>query len=58
MKVDLKPCPFCGCSTSLYQTYDGLYVVQCDYCNIGTLYQHNKERAIQLWNRRDGGKKK
>ena len=58
MKVELKPCPFCGCSAGLYQAYDEFYIAQCNGCGIGTLYQRDKDRAIKQWNRRDGGKKK
>lgn len=52
MKVELKLCPFCGCSAGLYKSYDGCYAVQCNVCGNRTLCQRDKDDAIKLWNRR------
>ncbi|MFQ9818809.1 MAG: Lar family restriction alleviation protein [Subdoligranulum sp.] len=38
MKIKLKRCPFCGSTAGLYESYDGMYVVQCNYCSIGTIH--------------------
>lgn len=48
----LKPCSFCGSTAWLYASYDGRYVVQCNYCCIGTIHIKNKQDAIELWNHR------
>lgn len=53
MKIKLKHCPFCGYTAGLYMSYDGLYVVQCNFCNIGTIHMSDKNRAIEIWNRRE-----
>lgn len=50
--IKLKPCPFCGSTAGLYESYDGRYVVQCNYCTIGTIHMKNEQDAIELWNHR------
>ena len=50
--IKLKPCPFCGSTAGLYESYDGRYVEQCNYCTIGTIHMKNKQDAIELWNHR------
>lgn len=59
MKVDLKPCPFCGRPAAYCKNDGGLYVVGClDDCmcmgHIGhiTMVFVSKESAIATWNRR------
>jgi Lar family restriction alleviation protein len=50
--IKLKRCPFCGSTAGLYENYDGSYIVQCNYCCIGTIHMKNKQNAIKLWNHR------
>ena len=50
--IKLKPCQFCGSTAGLYESYDERYVVQCNYCCIGTIHMKNKQGAIELWNHR------
>lgn len=50
--IKLKPCLFCGSTAGLYVSYDGRYVVQCNYCSIRTIHMKNKQNAVDLWNRR------
>lgn len=45
----LLPCG-CGGVPRIYQSYDGLWLVQCDRCSIGTLHRNVKENAISDWN--------
>lgn len=52
MEIKLKRCPFCGSTAGLYESYDGGYVVQCNYCCIGTIHMKSKQKAIELWNHR------
>ena len=62
MSVELKPCPFCGNdSPTLIQRHgkdgwrDWFYVL-CDYvdCGCGATGQwnHDKDEAVEAWNRR------
>lgn len=46
--IELKPCPFCGSTAGLYVSHDGRYVVQCNYCSIGTIHMKSKQKAIEL----------
>lgn len=50
--IKLKPCPFCGSTVGLYVSYGSRYVVQCNYCHIGTIHMESKQKAIELWNHR------
>lgn len=50
--IELKPCPFCGSTAGIYVSYEGEYVVRCDYCRIGTVLTKNEQDAIELWNHR------
>ena len=50
--IELKPCPFCGSTAGIYVSYEGEYVVRCDYCRIGTVLTKNEKDAIELWNHR------
>jgi Lar family restriction alleviation protein len=50
---ELKPCPFCGGSASLEHTRIGFGVV-CWNCQIKTLMDWTKEKAISIWNTRAG----
>ena len=50
--IELKSCPFCGSTAGIYVSYEGEYVVRCDYCRIGTVLTKNEQDAIELWNHR------
>lgn len=50
--MKIKKCPHCGCKADVYQDYTGFYQVQCNVCGCGTLKKYEKEKAIELWNRR------
>lgn len=48
MKIKLKRCPFCGSTAGLYESYDGMYVVQCNYCSIGTIHMRFAAIAVHI----------
>jgi Lar family restriction alleviation protein len=48
---NLKPCPFCGTNTELYD-HAGEYCVECLNCLSGTVWFSTKQLAIEAWNKR------
>lgn len=57
----LKPCPFCGKSTTLDLDISELfsdYAIVCDYneggCGASSGYRDSEEKAVAIWNRRKG----
>ena len=52
VKAELKPCPFCGGHATLtYDDYDG-YQIYCDDCCIMMETDYNKEKLVNMWNKR------
>ena len=59
-EIELKPCPFCGCtSISMieHRDYDGAFFVMCDSCGatLGTALDNmalTEEEITELWNTR------
>ncbi len=56
MKVELKPCPFCGGTNLLEYTTKELYrvptyTIKCANC-MGEMTRTKPQKAIEAWNRR------
>ena len=52
IKANLKPCPCCGGHATLtYDDQDG-YQIYCDDCCIMTETDYNKEKLVDMWNKR------
>lgn len=53
----LKPCPFCGGRAVIFQTYNNLWMVQCQDCLNGTRPYPAEyiQDAARAWNRRTAG---
>lgn len=54
-------CPFCGETDIHIDTYEGeekdmyeIYTITCPECEITFMLPGEKEKVINLWNRRDG----
>lgn len=55
--IELKNCPCCGCKAYLYKdTY--VYKVECSVCGVQTLGCSSAQIVVEMWNRRDGEKKR
>lgn len=61
MKVELKPCPFCGGEdvSSFFHADRGMgesWHVEClaESCGVGTCHHETNAEAIAAWNRRVG----
>lgn len=56
MSEELKPCPFCGESNTLFVEHDVSYYVVCNLCNYGcgttAPVVRSEQEAIEAWNRR------
>jgi len=55
--AELKPCPFCGGEANVVKyavSYGRVYSVACAYCNCRTGRYSSREKAADVWNRRDG----
>lgn len=50
------PCPFCGSDARLIEGGPGNAYVQCTGCKAST-DDRSRERAVELWNRRDAQNK-
>lgn len=51
----MKPCPFCGGPAEMVDNnsfFPNSYFVGCWWCGARTNYEHRKEIAAELWNRR------
>ena len=50
---ELKHCPFCGGTATVWQNYGGLWFVECYECScfLGNEFK-TKEEAIDAWNTR------
>lgn len=58
MKVELKPCPFCGAEAYMWKT-DKFTCIQCDNFSSSVIGGHlvqiserTEEEAVKKWNRR------
>lgn len=53
--IELKPCPFCGCSAKLVKD-EGAYKVFClgAHCDAQYGWCGTAEQAVKGWNRRVG----
>ena len=49
----LKPCPFCGAPAQIKEL-SGRYAVECTKTCVGTRIVVDKDKAIEVWNRRKG----
>ena len=54
--IELKPCPFCGCTNiGAYENYSMCAIeVVCQECNAIARSYSNLDDAIRRWNRREG----
>lgn len=52
MSSILKPCPFCGAPAQI-KKLSGRYAAECTKKCVGTRIFVNKDKAIEVWNRRD-----
>ena len=53
-QVKLKPCPFCGGKAMDAGKRRNYYEVCCSGCP-AFIVELNRDRAIEAWNRREGG---
>lgn len=57
-RVELQPCPFCGCNAKMFPSSDIMgaggmrYDVACMECEAGTQEHQSEADAIAAWNRR------
>lgn len=53
-ELKLKKCPFCGGPAEMVDNsfFPNSYFVVCWRCGARTNYEHRKEIAAELWNRR------
>lgn len=57
---ELKPCPFCGMTPTLYESVDfgsgkvnkTAYRVECNNCRIHSSFHFLPENAVHEWNRK------
>ena len=51
---ELRHCPFCGGSATIYSTQlnDGDHIVVCNKCGAASAYFYNREQAVRAWDRR------
>ena len=61
MKLELKPCPFCGSKSAALEKKNSGYQVRCHFCGargkyvVATMcFEARKKEAADAWNRRDG----
>ncbi len=54
INTELKPCPFCGGKAYLDKVTDDYpnYVIRCWGCGVSTQWCADKNKAVELWNRR------
>lgn len=54
MSEELKSCPFCDCTSELFENEDGAYCVECQSCFArgAPFPKHKPELAIKYWNAR------
>ena len=52
MSKELKPCPFCGSQAQIRSMDEYYYAVECQKLCGGTRFVKNKEKAIEIWNKR------
>ena len=53
----LKPCPFCGGKARIEKYVDNVettWSVNCTDCDIGTVFESNKNDMVRKWNTRKG----
>ena len=55
MNEELKACPFCGSTASVYEAeFEGetVFIAGCDECGISTPANSNEEIVAAAWNKR------
>lgn len=52
MRIDLKPCPFCGAFDALIQTERSGEWVECRYCGARGPFAYGETNAAKAWNSR------
>ena len=56
MKIELKPCPFCGGEAMMWGKFDppcnDKYTISCSSCGVSTPTYRSKEAVAETWNRR------
>ena len=57
-KTDLKPCPICGGTGKVYETYESKYCVQCRKCGFTSDATPEPRAAKSKWNRRTNDESK
>ena len=64
-EIKLKTCPFCGGEAAVVKWRKAMaylpvidsYQVVCAYCDCRTARHPSKEKAVDVWNRREDGEK-
>ncbi len=51
MSIEIKPCPFCGCSGELHKDR-GDWIIWCFSCGAGGPFSSSEDKAINEWNTR------
>lgn len=50
--MELKPCPFCGCTEVFIEDDDWGWVSYCEICDANISGCMTKEEAVIKWNKR------
>jgi Lar family restriction alleviation protein len=50
--ADLKPCPFCGGKSEIWNATSDIFVLQCQCCGTRIDRYGKKEKVIEAWNTR------
>lgn len=51
-QMTLKPCPFCGGESKIFEVYYSSWIVACTNCCCRTHAEDTVGDAIKIWNRR------
>ncbi|MGS3871474.1 Lar family restriction alleviation protein [Escherichia coli] len=49
---NVKPCPFCGCSSIRVREISNNYRACCNSCETSVAFQESEEAAVKRWNSR------